>query len=111
MQLTMMKGKIHRATVTETDLHYEGSIGIDRAWMDEAGLLPNEQVHVVNVNNGERLVTYVIEKPAGSKTISLNGAAARKAEVGDVVIIIAYAAMTDQEARQFQPKVVMADQG
>lgn len=111
MQLTMMKGKIHRATVTETDLHYEGSIGIDRNWMDEAGLLPNEQVHVVNVNNGERLVTYVIEKPAGSKTISLNGAAARKAEVGDIVIIIAYATMTDQEARQFQPRVVLADRG
>jgi aspartate 1-decarboxylase len=107
----MMKGKIHRATVTETDLHYEGSIGIDRNWMDEAGLLPNEQVHVVNVNNGERLVTYVIEKPAGSKTISLNGAAARKAEVGDIVIIIAYATMTDQEARQFQPRVVLADRG
>lgn len=107
MQLTMMKGKIHRATVTGADLAYEGSITIDPVLMRAAGLLPNEQVDVVNCNNGARLTTYVI--PGGPGEICLNGAAARHAQRGDIAIIIAYAGMSAEEAVTFQPKVVFVD--
>ena len=104
--IQMMKSKIHRAVVTQADIHYVGSITIDRDLMDAAGLLEYEQVDVLNVNNGERLQTYVIAGERGSGTICLNGAAARKAVVGDLVIIISYASVSPEEARNWQPQVV-----
>lgn len=109
MLVTMLKGKLHRVTVTECDLHYEGSISIDKTLIEEAGLLVNEKVEVYNIDNGERFATYVIEGAKGSGVIGLNGAAARKACVGDKVIICAYALMSEDEARAFEPKVVLAD--
>lgn len=110
MFLNLLKGKIHCARVTEANLHYMGSITIDGDLLDAAGLLPNEQVHVVNNNNGERIETYIIRGEEGSGCICLNGAAARKFQVGDEVIIMAYAAMTPEEAATFQPKVVFPDE-
>ena len=109
MQLTLLKGKIHRAAVTQCDLDYEGSISVDASLMERAGILPNEQVDVLNINNGQRFTTYAIPAPAGSGTIGVNGAAARLAQKGDLVIIIAYARMEEQEARSFQPRLVMVD--
>jgi aspartate 1-decarboxylase len=109
MQLTLLKGKIHRAVVTRCDLDYEGSISVDAALMERAGILPNEQVDVLNINNGQRFTTYAIPAPAGSGTIGVNGAAARLAQKGDLVIIVAYARMEEAEARSFQPRVVMVD--
>lgn len=106
MQIELMKSKIHRAVVTQADIHYVGSITIDRDLMDAAGLIEYERVDVLNINNGERLQTYVIAGERGSGTICLNGAAARKAVVGDLVIIISYASVTPEEARSWQPKVV-----
>jgi aspartate 1-decarboxylase len=111
MQLTMMRSKLHRATVTEAILHYEGSISIDSDLLKESGLLVNEQVDVLNINNGERFTTYVIEAPAGSKAIQVNGAGARLAQVGDLVIIVAYAVMGLEEAKNFQPKVLVLGEG
>lgn len=105
----MLRSKIHRATVTGTDLNYEGSITIDRTLMDAADLLPGELVQVLNLNNGARLSTYVIEAPAGSGTVLLNGPAARLAVVGDLVIVIAYCTVSDEEARSMQSKVVFVD--
>ncbi len=102
----MHKSKIHRATVTETNLHYEGSLTLDEALMEAADILPNERVQVVNVNNGARLETYVIPGARHSGVVCLNGAAARWGAVGDVVIIISYGLFTDEEARRWQPKVV-----
>lgn len=110
MILTMMKSKLHRAIVTEANLNYVGSITIDRDLMDAVGLLPNEKVQIVNNNNGARLETYVIEGERGSGVICLNGAAARLVQVGDVVIIIAYAQMDEKEARHFVPKVAVLDE-
>ncbi|MDO4772259.1 MAG: aspartate 1-decarboxylase [Bacillota bacterium] len=110
MILTMMKSKLHRAIVTEANLNYVGSITIDRDLMDAVGLLPNEKVQIVNNNNGARLETYVIEGERGSGVICLNGAAARLVQVGDVVIIIAYAQMDETEARHFVPKVAVLDE-
>lgn len=110
MQLTLLKAKIHRATVTMADLHYEGSISIDANLLTEAGILVHEQVDVVNINNGERFTTYVIEAEAGSGAIQVNGAAARKVQIGDQVIIISYAAMDLEEAKNHQPKVVLVDE-
>lgn len=107
---TMMKSKIHRATVTDANLNYVGSITIDRDLMDAADLLPNERVQVVNNNNGARLETYVIEGERGSGVICMNGAAARLAQPGDILIIISYATMSDEEARQYVPRVVLVDQ-
>jgi aspartate 1-decarboxylase len=107
MMLTMLKSKLHRATVTAAELQYEGSIGIPRDLMDAAGLLANEQVDVLNVNNGERFTTYIIELASGSREIVINGPAARKAQVGDLVIICAYAHMDAQEAKTFEPTVVL----
>ncbi len=109
MQLTLMKGKIHRASVTEADLHYEGSISIDRALMDAAGFVVNERVEIYNVETGSRFATYVIEAPLGSGTISLNGAAARLAMPGDKVIVVAYASFGREEAATFKPRVVRVD--
>lgn len=107
MILTMMKGKIHRATVTQADLHYEGSISIDQDLLDLAGILPNEQVDILNIDNGERFTTYAITAPRGSKTFGLNGAAARKVQVGDRVIIITYAQMDAEVAKSYDPNVVL----
>lgn len=106
MILSILKSKIHCATVTEANLHYMGSITIDENLMDAAGLLPNEHVHVVNNMNGERIETYVIKGPRNSGCICLNGAAARKFQVGDEIIIMAYADMTPEEAISFTPKVI-----
>lgn len=107
MLLTMLKCKLHRATVTECDLHYEGSISIDRKLIDAAGLLVNERVEIYNVDNGERFATYVIEGKRGSGVIGLNGAAARKACVGDKLIICAYAQMTVEDAKAHRPSIVI----
>lgn len=106
MQIEVLKSKIHRATITEANLHYVGSITIDEDLMDAANLIENEKVQVVNINNGERLETYVIKGPRGTGVICLNGPAARKAAVGDVVIIIGYARMDFEEAKKFKPWVV-----
>lgn len=106
MNINVLKSKIHRVNVTEAELNYVGSITIDEDLMDAANLIEGEQVHVVNVNNGERLVTYVIKGPRKSGTICLNGPAARKGAVGDVVIIISYASMEFDEARKFKPTVI-----
>lgn len=110
MLYTMFHGKIHRATVTEANLSYMGSITIDQDLMDRADILPGERVQVVNNNNGARLETYTIPGKRGSGVICLNGAAARQTQIGDKVIIIAYAAMSEDEARHFEPKVVMVDE-
>ena len=106
MLLHILKPKIHCATVTEANLHYMGSITIDQDLMDAANLLPGEQVHVVNNMNGERIETYVIAGERGTGCICLNGAAARLFQVGDEVIIMAYALMTDEEARTYKPAVI-----
>ncbi|WNC17292.1 aspartate 1-decarboxylase [Brevibacillus brevis] len=107
---TMMKAKIHRATVTEANLNYVGSITIDKNLLDALDILPGEKVQIVNNNNGARLETYVIEGAPGSGVICLNGAAARLVQEGDIVIIIAYAMMTDEEARTFKPRVAIMDE-
>ncbi|MBL8565946.1 MAG: aspartate 1-decarboxylase [Hyphomicrobiaceae bacterium] len=107
MMLTMLKCKLHRATVTECDLHYEGSISIDSKLIEASGLLINERVEIYNIDNGERFATYVIEGERGSGVIGLNGAAARKACVGDKLIICAYASMSEDEARSYKPTVVI----
>lgn len=110
MLLTILKSKIHRATVTQAELHYVGSITIDQTLMRAANLREHEKVQVVNNNNGERFETYVITGEAGSGVICLNGAAARRAAVGDTVIIMAYAQMTPEEADQFKPALVHPDE-
>src|SRR6476619_2493235 len=102
MQIEVFKSKIHRATITEADLNYIGSITIDEVLMDAANIIENEKVQVVNINNGERLETYVIKGRRGSGIVCLNGPAARKAAVGDIVIIISYAAMDFEEAKTFK---------
>ena len=109
MLLHMLKSKIHCATVTEANLHYMGSITIDEALMEAAGMIEGEQVHVVNNSNGERIVTYIIRGERDSGVICLNGAAALKFQPGDVVIIMAYASMTPEEASVFKPKVIIPD--
>lgn len=106
---TVLKSKIHRATVTQADLHYEGSITIDAALMEAADILPFEQVHVLDVNNGARLTTYAIEGPAHSGQICINGAAAHLVGPGDLVIILTYTDATDEEARRNQPRLVYVD--
>jgi aspartate 1-decarboxylase len=109
MELTLLKGKIHRAVVTQCDLHYEGSISVDSTLLERAGILDHEQVDVLNINNGERFTTYAIPAPAGSGIIGVNGAAARRAQKGDLVIIIAYARMSEAEAKTWQPRVLLVD--
>ncbi len=106
MLIEILKSKIHRATVTGADLNYIGSITIDEELMDAAGILENEKVQVVNVNNGERLETYVIKGERGSGKVCMNGAAARKAQPGDIVIVIAYALMDAEKASTFVPKII-----
>lgn len=109
MTIEVLKSKIHRVRVTEANLDYIGSITLDRELMDAAGIIAGERVYIVDNNNGERFDTYVIEGEAGSGTICLNGAAARKAQPGDIVIIMAYARMTPEEAESWKPKVVFPD--
>jgi len=109
MLIEVLKSKIHRVSVTEANLNYIGSIGIDEDLMDAADIIENEKVQVVNINNGERLETYVIKGERGSGIISLNGAAARKVMVGDVLLIMSYAAMDPSEARRFKPKIIFPD--
>ena len=109
MQLTMLKAKIHRARVTQCDMNYEGSISIDQNWLDEVGILPNQQVDVLNINTGARFTTYAISANRGSKTIGINGAAARLAQPDDLVIILAYAQMDEAAARAHNPVVFLAE--
>jgi aspartate 1-decarboxylase len=109
MQRTFLKSKIHRATVTDADLNYEGSISIDTDLMEAAEILPFEKVDVVNINNGARFSTYAIKGKKGTGQVCLNGAAARLAHVGDLVIIISYAHLTDDEIPHHQPKAVLLD--
>ena len=111
MLVTLMKAKLHRATVTQADLDYEGSIAIDRDLLDASGILPNEQVDVLNITNGARFTTYAIEAPRGSKVIGVNGAAARLVQKGDRVIVVTYCQMPAEEARNYSPTVVLLDEG
>jgi aspartate 1-decarboxylase len=110
MLLTMMKAKLHRATVTQADLEYEGSIAIDKDLLDEAGILPHEQVDVLNITTGARFTTYAIEAPRGSRTIGVNGAAARLVQKGDKVIVVTYCQMEAELARNYAPTVVLLDE-
>ena len=109
MLLTMMKAKIHRATVTQCDMHYQGSISVDEDWLDRVGILPNEQVDVLNINTGARFTTYAIPAARGSKTIGINGGAARLAQKEDLVIIISYAQMDAEAARAHEPVVFLPE--
>lgn len=109
MLRTLIKSKIHRATVTQADLHYVGSVTIDADLLDAADLLPGELVHIVDISNGARLETYVIEGERGSGVVGINGAAAHLVHPGDLVIIISYAQVTDAEARTLRPRVVHVD--
>jgi aspartate 1-decarboxylase len=109
MQIEVLKSKIHRATITGSELNYIGSIAIDEDLIEAANLIENEKVHIYNINNGERLETYVIKANRGSGIISLNGAAARKVAVGDKVIIVSYASLDFEKAKQFKPTIVFPD--
>ncbi|NBC83224.1 MAG: aspartate 1-decarboxylase [Bacteroidetes bacterium] len=109
MNIEVVKSKIHKVTITEANLEYVGSVTIDEELMEAANIIANEKVQIVNINNGERLDTYVIKGDRGSGQICLNGPAARKAAVGDVVIIIAYASMDFDEAKSFNPKIIFPD--
>ena len=110
ISIEVMRAKIHRVSITQAALNYIGSIQLDEDLIDAAGLLEGEKVQVVNVNNGERLETYIIKGPRGSGMVSLNGPAARKAQVGDIVIIVAYGSMPLEEARSFRPTVIFPDE-
>src|SRR6476659_2600619 len=106
MQRTLLKSKIHRATVTQCELHYEGSCAIDEDLLDAAGMAENEQVHIWNINNGERFVTYAIRGQRGSGIISVNGSAARRAAVGDLIIIAAFGLVPEEQVAAHRPKLV-----
>lgn len=110
MQIEVLKSKIHRATLTGAELNYIGSISIDEDLMEATNLIENEKVHIYNINNGERLETYIIKAERGSGIISLNGAAARRAQVGDFVIIVSYATMNFEDAKSFKPHIIFPDQ-
>jgi aspartate 1-decarboxylase len=109
MNIEVVKSKIHRVTVTEADLQYVGSITIDEDLMEAANIIANEKVQIVNINNGERLETYVIKGKRGSGEVCLNGPAARKVAVGDIIIIISYASMEFEEAKRFEPRLIFPD--
>lgn len=109
MFIEILKSKIHKVTITDANLNYVGSITIDEDLMDAANIIEGEKVQIVNINNGERLITYVITGERGSGEICLNGPAARKAQVGDIVIIISYASMTQDEAKAFEPTIIFPD--
>lgn len=110
MRRRMFLGKIHRATVTQADLHYEGSVTIDADLLDEAGILAHEEVNIWNVTNGNRLATYALEGPRGSGVVCVNGAAAHLVDPGDLVILASFGELEDHEAREHQPKVVFVDE-
>ncbi|BDD07678.1 aspartate 1-decarboxylase [Fulvitalea axinellae] len=110
MNIEVFKSKIHRVKVTQAELHYVGSITIDEDLMDAANIIENEKVQIVNINNGERIETYVIKGERGTGTICLNGPAARRVQVGDVVIVISYASMDFEEAKSFEPTVIFPDE-
>jgi len=110
MQRNMLKSKVHRATVTMADLDYVGSIEIDLDLMEAADLIENEQVHVWNITTGQRFITYAVEGPRGSGVICVNGAAAHRANVGDLVIIASFVALDDAEAKRYNPKLVFVDE-
>lgn len=110
MMLQMLKAKIHRARVSEANLNYVGSITLDKELLDASGILPGEKVQIVNNNNGARFETYVIEGPKGSGMVCLNGAAARLAQVGDIVIIMAYCLLDSEEAKTFKPQVIFPNE-
>jgi aspartate 1-decarboxylase len=107
MLITMLHSKIHRARVTHSELHYNGSMGIDRDYIDAAGMMAGQQIDVLNINNGERFTTYIIEEERGSKKFGVYGAAAHLVDPGDRVIVIAYAQMEPAEAKKFEPKVLI----
>ncbi|MBW2037851.1 MAG: aspartate 1-decarboxylase [Deltaproteobacteria bacterium] len=107
MRRLMLKSKIHRATITGTALDYEGSITIDEGLLEEADILPGEQVHVLNLNSGARFITYAIVAPRGSGTVLLNGPAARLGSIGDKVIVLSYCETSDEDAQELKPKVVL----
>jgi aspartate 1-decarboxylase len=109
MLRTLLQGKIHRAVVTQCELHYEGSCAIDENLLEASGILPFQQIDIYNITNGERFTTYAIKAERGSGTISLNGSAARRASVGDLVIIAAYAVLSDDEIKTFKPSLVFVD--
>lgn len=109
MNITMLYSKLHRATVTEANLHYVGSITIDQELLDAANMRVGQKIEIVNINNGERFATYIIPGEPGKKEICLNGAAARKVHVGDKIIIIAYASMSEEEADTYEPKIVILE--
>jgi aspartate 1-decarboxylase len=109
MLRTLLQAKLHRVRVTEADLHYEGSCGIDRALLDASGMRVNQYIEIYNITNGERFTTYIIEAPRGSGIISLNGAAARKAMVGDLLIICTYGQYSEDELAAHRPVVVLVD--
>ena len=109
MNVEVVKSKLHKVTVTEANLHYVGSITIDEDLMDAANMIENEKVQIVNINNGERLETYIIKGQRGSGEICLNGPAARKVAIGDVIIIISYGSMDFEEAKKFKPTIVFPD--
>jgi aspartate 1-decarboxylase len=111
MTIEILKSKIHRAVITEASLHYVGSLTLDEDLMDAANFIENEKIQVVNVNNGERLETYLIKGKRGSGIVCLNGPAARKGMVGDIVVIISYASMDFEKAKTFQPKIVFPKEG
>ena len=111
MLVTMMRAKLHRATVTQADLDYEGSIAIDRDLLDASSIFANEQVDVLNITTGARFTTYAIEAPRGSRVIGVNGAAARLVQPGDKVIVVAYGQIDATEARNYAPSVVLLDDG
>ncbi|SFA73967.1 aspartate 1-decarboxylase [Algoriphagus aquimarinus] len=110
MQIQVLKSKIHRVKITQAELHYVGSITIDEDLMDAANLIENEKVQIVNVNNGERLETYVITGERGTGQVCMNGPAARKVQVGDIIIIISYAGMELEEAKKFKPVLIFPDE-
>jgi aspartate 1-decarboxylase len=107
----LLKSKIHRATITDSNIHYQGSMTIDLDLMEAADILPFEQINIYNISNGERFETYAVEGSRGSGEICLNGAAARKGVVGDLIIIATYAGLNEQELKNFQPKIVQVDAG
>jgi len=111
MQIEILKSKVHRAVITEANLNYVGSLTLDEDLMDAANLIENEKVQVVNVNNGSRLETYIIKGKRGSGTVCLNGPAARKGAVGDIVVIISYATMDFEDAKSFKPSLVFPKEG
>jgi len=110
MRRFMLKSKIHRATLTGTELHYEGSVTVDQDLLDEADILPGEQVQVLNLNNGARPITYAIAAPRGSGTVLLNGPAARLGMTGDLISILSYCDLSDEKARTFKPKIILVDE-